>query len=379
MQTSQEIIKAMFDGKSFDRFAIYEGFWPEALDRWVTQGYPTQVVDQNGFETRVPVDPFQYFDFDMHKCGGFFDTEPIVQDEFIIQETDEWVIKRNGAGATLKWWKSKSGTPEHLDFHMKSREIWEQSYRYHLLNVDYRRFNGKWWEPKTLHADRQDLRYGKRTKKWTWYGHVFVWEVMRACLGDLHMYESLLLDPEWLLDFNRIYTNFFKMHFDVLFKENGLPDGIWIMDDIAYKKGLFASPKVMDKLFMPFYAEIVDYFHKLGMPVVFHSDGNITDAVPMLIDAGFDGLNPIEAKSGCDLLALGKKYRDHIVFVGGLDVRVMETNDRDVIAREVIRILDGMKRYEVPYVFGSDHTVTPLVDFDTYRFVIDLFRENMVL
>ena len=43
-----------------------------------------------------------------------------------IEETDEWKIVLNGNGARLKWWKNKSGTPEHIDFHMTTRAIWKR-------------------------------------------------------------------------------------------------------------------------------------------------------------------------------------------------------------------------------------------------------------
>ena len=264
---------------------------------------------------------------------GFFDTEPIFGIEEVLEETDEWVVRRNGAGATLKWWKERSGTPEHVAFDMNSREIWEREYRSHLLGVDRRRFNGKWWEPRTLQGDLADLKAARAHGQWAWYGHVFVWEVMRSTLGDLSMYENLILDEGWIRDFNRVYTDFFKGHFALLFQENGLPDGVLILDDLAYKMGLFASPDVMRRLFMPYYAEIVEFFHGYDLPVFFHSDGNVRELVPLILEAGFVGLNPMEAKAGNDLLELADLYGDQLIFYGGLDVRVLETNDRSTISK----------------------------------------------
>jgi hypothetical protein len=33
----------------------------------------------------------------------------------VLEETDEWEVKRNGSGAALKYWKHKMGTPKHID------------------------------------------------------------------------------------------------------------------------------------------------------------------------------------------------------------------------------------------------------------------------
>jgi len=369
----------MFKRTNYDRVGIDEGFWPETLDNWVKEGYPTRTIIENQIEKEVPVEPNEFFGYDLRKCGGFFDTEPILGFEEIVTETNDWVIKRNGAGAVFKWWKYKSGTPEHIDFHMTSREIWETHYRHNLLKVDLHRFNGKWWEPKTVEQDKQDLQIARKNNQWAWYGHVGVWEVLRSSLGDICMYESLLLDPGWILDFNRVYTDFFISHYKALFEINGLPDGVWVLDDLAYKNGLFASPKLLEHLFLPFYGEIVSFFNSYNLPVIFHSDGNITDGLPMIIKAGFQGLNPMEVKAGCDLLEFAMKYKDDLVFIGGLDVRILETNDKELIKKEVIRLVEGMKSIGAPYVFGSDHTITPLVQYDSYRYAMDIYQQHRML
>ena len=80
-------------------------------------------------EEGKPADTVDHFGFDMVGCGGWFDwhAERGVKD--ILEETDEWKVVRNGSGAALKWWKNKSGTPEHIDFTMTSREVWDREYR----------------------------------------------------------------------------------------------------------------------------------------------------------------------------------------------------------------------------------------------------------
>lgn len=374
---SKELISNMINHQPVDRIAVYEGFWDETLEKWISQGYPSEVALIKGKERIVPVDPFHHFTYDLHKCGGFFDTEPLFGSEEIVAETDEWEVRLNGAGATLKWWKNKSGTPEHIDFKMNSRAVWEKDYRTHLLQLDKRRFNGKWWGDNSLAKDRQEIALARSRDQWTWAGHVFLWEVMRSSMGDLTMYENLLLDPGWVCDFNRVYTDFFKSHFRVVFEENGLPDGIWLFDDLAYRSGLFASPKVFKDLFLPFYAEIVSFFNQeYGLPVLFHSDGKIHQAIPMILEAGFVGLHPLESKAGCDLIDLADRYGDRLIFIGGFDVRILETNDRDLIASKIIQYLDAIKARGVGYVFGSDHTITPQVDYDTYRFALDVYMEH---
>ena len=96
----------------------------------------------------------------------------------------------------------------------------------------------------------------------------------------------------------------------------------------------------------------------------------------MLLEAGFVGLNPMERKAGCDPVELAGAYGEQLIFIGGFDVRIFETNDRDLIAAEIKTLLNKMKRLGAGYIFGSDHTITPRVQYDTYQFVLGVFREH---
>jgi uroporphyrinogen decarboxylase len=247
--------------------------------------------------------------------------------------------------------------------------VWERDYRPHLLRVNPARLD--------IEGNRATLEQARAANKWTFYGDVLVWETARQSLGDVCLYESLILDPGWIHDFNRTYIDFFKAHFQLLFDEVGVPDGIWIYEDLGFKDKLFASPRTFGELIFPYFAEMVEFFHAKGLPVVLHSCGKTTDALPLIVEAGFDAVNPMEVKAGNDLFAFAEQYGDRLAFVGGLDVRYLETNDREIIRREVTRVVEGMKARGARYVFGTDHSVTPLVTYDSYRYALDVYREHM--
>lgn len=380
MQTSQQLINAMLSGGDPERVGLFEGFWNETLDRWATQGYPTELTIRDGVEKTVPVDPFQHFHYDIHKTGGFFDTEPILGFSEVLEETDEWQIVRNGAGAAFKWWKHQSGTPEHIHFAMESKYIWEREYRPYLLKLNPDRFNCKWWRgDNSLEDDRRDLETARKRGQWAFYGHVFVWEIQRSILGDLSLYQNVILDPAWIKDVARVYTDFFKTHFAYLIEQNGPPDGIWLFEDLAYRNGLFISPQMYRDLVFPYYAEIVEFFNnEYNLPVLLHTDGKIDEALPLIVEAGFQGLNPMEVKAGCDIFSYAEQYKENLMFIGGLDMRILETNDHDYIRSEVRKLIEGMKRREACFIFGSDHTITPRVNYDSYLAALDEYRETMM-
>ncbi len=388
-QTPQDVVDCLLRGQPADRVALHGSPWPETLVKWVAQGYPTRMVrkepgqnrwrpDDGRSETVIepgefiePVAPWEHFGYDMVGIGPWFDPLPILDYDELLEETDEWDVRRNGAGAALKYWKHKSGTPEHIDFRMVTREIWERDYRPHVLT----------WDPARL--DTAEMQRGRAAvegcERWTHYGHLFIWELARKSMGDITLYESLLLDPGWIHDYNRVYTDLYKRAFTTMIEEVGRPDGIWIYEDMGYKNGLFASPKVLRELIFPYYAELVSFFHDTyDLPVVLHTCGSTVDALPMILEAGFDALNPMERKAkGNDPFAFAEAYGERLAFVGGLDARVLETNDTDTIVREVTAYIEGMKSCGARLVFATDHSISPRTDYDSYRCALDAYRACM--
>jgi len=369
---SRNVIRNLLNGDKPFRVGFNDFFWPETLQSWADEGNFPTLLDESTGEKRLG-DHTSHFGFDMGcpaPADQWFDFWPIRGHSKILEETDEWEIRENGAGASFKYWKHKSGAPEHIRFRMASREIWERDYRHHLVELDPQRVNFQ------LIAKR--FKHKKELGVWTYYNTYFVWEIMRSSLGDLCMYENLLLDEEWILDFNGVYTDFFKNHYRMIFDKVGKPDGICLAEDLGYKNSLFCAPKILDRLVFPFYREIVRFFHSEGLPVFLHSCGYVEPALPYIRDIGFDFLHPMEVKAGCDPLAFADQYHDSLVFVGGLDVRILESGDRALIKKEVIQLVEGMKARGARYVFGSDHSIPPSVKYDDFMYAICVYRDHMM-
>ena len=297
---SNDVINAIIRrDRPLTRMGVFDYFWGETMDNWIAdEGYP---VDEAG----VPMVPEDYFGLDMIGAGGWVSAMPHLGpgSEELIEETEEWVVKRNGAGAVLKNWKRKAGTPEHIDFHMTSRSVWDSDYRDAVATFNPARIN--------IDGTREKLAMRKEQGYWTYFGLMFVCEMMRCSMGDVCMLESMLLDPAWIDDYCRVYTDMYKACYKQIFDEAGTPDGIWIYEDLGYRNGLFCSPTVLNRLMAPYYAEMVAFFHSYDVPVVLHSCGRITEALPMIVDAGFDALHPMEVKAGVDAFEIAETYGDN--------------------------------------------------------------------
>ena len=66
-----------------------------------------------------------------------------------------------------------------------------------------------------------------------------------------------------------------------------------------------------------------------------------------------------------------------LLFVGGFDERILETNDHTIIRREITEYLTGMKARGARLLFATDHSISPRVHYETYRYAMEVYRENM--
>ncbi len=74
--------------------------------------------------------------------------------------------------------------------------------------------------------------------------------------------------------------------------------GVIIADDIAYSQSTFISPEAVEQLLFPLWSMQVRSAHELGVPVFFHSDGNLRGVLQLIEHAGFDGLQCVDATAG---------------------------------------------------------------------------------
>lgn len=200
---------------------------------------------------------------------------------------------------------------------------------------------------------------------------------MRKSMGDVCMLENMLTDPEWIRDYCRVNTDFFIRHYKALFDAAGKPDGVRICEDMGYRQGLFCSPSLLADLIFPFYREFVDFCHSYDIPVILHSCGGIEEALPLILEVGFDALDPMERAAGCDPARFAEKTGNRLVFIGGFDKRILESGDRTAIRKAAIELLEPIRQNGVRYIFSTDHSVSTNTSYADYQYLLDVFRENM--
>jgi hypothetical protein len=94
-------------------------------------------------------------------------------------------------------------------------------------------------------------------------------------------------------------------------------DALYHMDDWGAQKSLLISPEMWRRFFKPLYREYARIAHDHGKKIMMHSDGNILEIIPDLVENGLDALNCQVFCMGVE--ALGERFAGRITFWGEID------------------------------------------------------------
>ena len=95
--------------------------------------------------------------------------------------------------------------------------------------------------------------------------------------------------------------------------------GIILADDIAYTQGTFIAPSFIEEFLVPLWLEQVNASQRLKAPIFFHSDGNINNILPLIVAAGFNGLQCIEPAAGMEMRQVKSHYGKDLCLMGNID------------------------------------------------------------
>ena len=93
-------------------------------------------------------------------------------------------------------------------------------------------------------------------------------------------------------------------------------DAIWFADDIAFATSLMFSPDFFREVIKPRMKKVID---NVKLPVIYHSDGNLTPIISDLIELGIKALHPIEP-TALDIEEVKAKWGDKLCLIGNIDL-----------------------------------------------------------
>jgi hypothetical protein len=132
-----------------------------------------------------------------------------------------------------------------------------------------------------------------------------------------------------------------------------------LCDDMAYKGGLISSPAWMRRVWMPRFATILQPLLKAGIRAVFHSDGDITEIIPTLIELGVSAINPLEVAAGMDLQEVKRRFGKDLTLIGGVDCSELLPRRTPAEIRDRVRKVLDIGSPGGGFIIGDTSQITP--------------------
>ena len=378
--THRERREAIYSFQPLDHFPRREFyFWPETIERWKGEGLPEDWQESN------------FFGFDEEGSRGpgvdLGWTETPLRPGFaarVVEETAEYQVVQDSSGRIKRIFRDLPtlAMPTYLQHAVASRRDWEEQVKWRLDPADPAR-----WE--AFEAGRGEMAAasaGGKPPFWVVQGLIGGYMYLRNMFGPEGILYAFYDLPELVREMMETWFSFMDYSLARVQGAYAL-DEIAMAEDICYKAGMLISPAVWREFLRPYYEELirrakgrqggeVDSGARADArkstvdrerPVYFmlDTDGNADEANPLYHEIGFDATSPCEVASGQDVVAIGERYPDLVIF-GGLDKRLITAGaDLAGLDRELERILPTMLR-RGGYAPTTDHGVPPDVPLKNY-------------
>ncbi|GHT99440.1 hypothetical protein FACS1894142_7020 [Spirochaetia bacterium] len=203
-------------------------------------------------------------------------------------------------------------------------------------------------------------------------GHWWYWLFER--FWSIRGMENALCDfyenPDEVHRLFRALTDFYKGAASRGKKELGL-DAIWTSDDIGMQTSPFFSIDVFREFFKPYYKELIDHVHSLGMHFWLHACGNIKPFIPDLIEIGLDVIHPIQ-KYTMDEKEIAAQFGKDICIWGGMDVqRTIPYGTPEDVRKEVRFMFDTYHRKDGRFMLTAGNGMTKDTPLESLKALLD--------
>ncbi len=149
-------------------------------------------------------------------------------------------------------------------------------------------------------------------------------------------------------------------------------DFVQVWEDMAYKHGSLISPATFREFMTPYYRRVTDFIRSHGVDVILvDCDGNINDMVDLFIEAGVNGLYPLERVSGTDPFMIREKHPDFLLLGGIGKIEVSKGPDAiDAHLEKIPELIE--KGGYIPFI---DHRVPSDVTLANFIYYMKVKRE----
>lgn len=143
---------------------------------------------------------------------------------------------------------------------------------------------------------------------------------------------------------------------------------LWISCDMAYTESLIISDAHMRKLVFPWFREVKKICDEMDIPLILHSDGDLSLVIDDFIEIGINAIHPIEPQA-MDIFEIKKKYENRITLLGNVDVDLLYRGTPEEVAAYSRKLVTAFSETG-GFALGSGNSVPDGVSLENYLAMI---------
>jgi uroporphyrinogen-III decarboxylase len=324
------------------------GGWPETVERWIAEGYDPKTMDLTMGANRV-----------FWVSTWFFPNPPFAHQ--VIEEDEKTVLYINHEGILMRERKDQpySSMPQFVRFPVQTREEFRAFWK-ERMQPDLVQRVGEDWKERLQKLHNEPIPLIIVSDRW---GGFF--GPLRNLVGIERLCTLFYDDPAFVEEMMDANADFLIAMLEQILDAAPI-DAFAFWEDMAYRSGPLLSPKLARRYMLPRYRRVVEFLQKRGVPFIgLDSDGDVTDLIPIWMDAGLNFLYPFEVQAGMDVLAVRRRFGRDLRLIGGVAKQAVAAGP-EAIEKELARVKPLID--EGGYIPMLDHSCPPDISFANYAY-----------
>lgn len=194
---------------------------------------------------------------------------------------------------------------------------------------------------------------------------------------SLRGFDRLLMDmiemPEWVENLLDQITEI-QVRLAQRFLEIGV-DGGYFGDDYGAQRSMLFSPQLWRRLMKPRLARMFSVFRDAGLPVIFHSDGDIRAILPDLVEIGMTTLNPVQPEV-LNHEWLFREFGPKLSFYGGISTQtILPKTDAEAVRKATVDCAHQLAPSGTGLLLGPSHRMQSDIPLKSVEVMLEAFSQ----
>ncbi|MFH1476340.1 MAG: uroporphyrinogen decarboxylase family protein [Verrucomicrobiota bacterium] len=202
----------------------------------------------------------------------------------------------------------------------------------------------------------------------SYFGYGYEYYLMAYALYPEVMERHFSLQADLAVHVNRAVAR--------AYAEGKLPCLLRLDHDMADSRGTLVDIKSLDKIWFPYFVRAIEPLLKGGVKLIWHCDGNLSQMVPRLLEAGLSGFQGFQYEDGMDYEKICRmKTRDgnSLIIIAGVSVtRTLPFGKPEDVRKEIKWLVE--KGPTTGLFLGGSSSIAPGVSWENMQALVESLK-----